>query len=197
MLSFRAYAMAVERVERRLRRVAAALDTAGIPYAVVGGNAVAAWVARADPSATRTTKDVDLLVRRADLARVTATLAALGFERQDLRSLVLFIDPEEPSRRSGVHLVWADERVLPSYPLPAPSVDEAERDPEGFRVLSLAALVRMKLTSYRDIDRVHVADLLSVRLIDDRVRAALPADLQERLRAIEKQMGPQSGELYE
>ncbi len=197
MLSFRAYAMAVERVERRLRRVAAALDTAGIPYAVVGGNAVAAWVARADPSATRTTKDVDLLVRRADLARVTTALAALGFERQDLRSLVLFIDPEEPSRRSGVHLVWADERVLPSYPLPAPSVDEAERDPEGFRVLSLAALVRMKLTSYRDIDRVHVADLLSVRLIDDRVRATLPADLQERLRAIEKQMEPQSGELCE
>ena len=28
MLSFRAYVMAVERVERRLRRVAAALDTA-------------------------------------------------------------------------------------------------------------------------------------------------------------------------
>ena len=63
--------MAVDRVERRLRRVAAALDAASIPYALVGGNAVASWVARVDPSATRATKDVDLLVRRADLDRIT------------------------------------------------------------------------------------------------------------------------------
>jgi hypothetical protein len=193
-MSFRTYAMAVERVERRLRRVTAALDEAGISYAVVGGNAVATWVARADPSATRTTKDVDVLVARRDLEGVTAALAGLGFQRQDLRSLVLFIDPEEPSRRAGVHLVWADERVLPSYLLPAPSVDEAERDPEGFRVLSLPALVRMKLTSYRDIDRVHIADLLGVRLIDDHVRASLPTELRERLRAIEQQMDEQAGD---
>jgi hypothetical protein len=183
----------VERVERRLRRVTAALDAARIPYAVVGDNAVAVWVARADPSATRATKHVDILVERADLELVTAALTGLGFERQDLRSLVWFIDPEEPSRRAGVHLVWANERVLPSYPLPAPAVEEAERDPEGFNVLSLPALVRMKLTSCSDIDRVHIADLLSVRLIDDKVRAALPAALLGRLRAIEEQMDAQAG----
>jgi len=186
--------MAVERVERRLRRVTAALDAAGIPYAVVGGNAVAAWVARADPSATRATKDVDLLVERGDVERVTTTLERLGFQRQNVRSLVLFIDPEEPSRRAGVHLIWANERVFPSYPLAAPAVDEAEQDPAGFRVLSLRALVRMKLTSYRDIDRVHVADLRSVGLIDEHVRAALPAVLLERLRAVEQQMDEQAGE---
>ena len=179
--------MAVERVERRLRRVAAELDASGIPYAVVGGNAVAAWVARADPSATRTTKDVDLLVRRTDLDRITTVFTGLGFAREDLRSLVLFLDPEEPSRRSGVHLVWADERVRPSYVVPAPSVDEAEVDPEGFRVLSLPALVRMKLTSYRDIDRVHVADLLSVGLVDESVRGPLPPELRQRLDDIERQ----------
>lgn len=188
MISFRAYAMAVERVERCLRRVTAALNAAGISYAVVGGNAVAAWVARADPSATRSTKDVDLLVRRADLDRVMAVISGLGFERQDLRSPVLFVDPGEPSRRAGVRLVWADEHVRPSYTVPAPSVDEAELDPEGFRVLSLPALVRMKLTSYRDIDRVHVADLLSVGLIDESVRRALPAELRERLASIEQQV---------
>ncbi len=129
--------MAVERVERRLRRVAAALDGAGIPYAVIGGNAVAAWVARADPSATRATKDVELLVRHDDLECITATLGVLDFERQDLRGLVLFIDPEEPSRRSGVRLVRAGERVRPSYLVPAPRVEEAVRDPEGFLVLSM------------------------------------------------------------
>jgi len=180
--------MAVDRVEKRLRHVTAALEAAGIRYAVIGGNAVARWVARIDPSATRSTKDVDVLVRRADLDRITDTLNGLGFARDDLRRLVMFLDPAEPSRRAGVHLVWADERVRPSYALPAPSVDDAVRDTEGFWVLDLPALVRMKLTSFRDIDRVHVADLLAVGLIDDSVRAALPRQLQGRLSDVEQSM---------
>ncbi len=178
--------MAVERVERRLKQVTAALDAAGIAYAVVGGNAVAAWVGRADPAATRATKDVDLLVRSEDLERVTEVMGELGFLREDLRRLVLFIDPDEPSRRSGVHLVWAEQLVRPSYVCPAPSVQEVVRDPGGFWVLDLPALVRMKLTSNRDIDRAHVADMLNVGLIDEAVRASLPRVLQERLEAIQQ-----------
>lgn len=165
----------------------AALDAAGIPYAVVGGNAVAAWVGRVDASATRATKDVDLLVRRADTERVAIVLEGLGLRRETLRDLVLFVDPVENSRRSGVHLVWAAERVRPSYTVPSPDVTEAERDPEGFLVLSLGALVRMKLTSFRDIDRVHIADMLSVGLISAAVRAALPEPLQARLDEIASQ----------
>lgn len=186
MISFHSHVMAVDRVERRLRRVAAALDAVGVPYAVAGGNAVAAWVGRVDPSATRATKDVDVLVRRADLDRVARAIEGLGFARVDLRGLVLFVDPDEPSKRAGVHLVWAGERVRPSYTVPAPDVSEAERDPEGFAVLGLAALVRMKLTSFRDIDRVHVADLLSVGLVTDEVRASLPPELRDRLREVER-----------
>ena len=176
--------MAVDRVEKRLRRVASALDAAGVSYAVVGGNAVASWVARVDLSATRATKDVDLLVRRADLPAVTAALTSIGLTREDLRGLVLFVDPEEPSRKAGVHLVWAGERVRPSYETPAPDVAESQRDPEGFRVLNLEALVRMKLTSFRDIDRVHIADMKSVGLITPEVRESLPAALRERLDSI-------------
>lgn len=177
--------MAVDRVEKRLRRVAAALDAADIGYAVIGGNAVAAWVARVDPSATRATKDVDLLVERADLDRITEVMDGLGFGRHDLRNLVLFTDPEEPSKRAGVHLVWANEKVRPSYALPAPSTDETVRDPEGLLILNLPALVRMKLTSFRDIDRVHIADMLSVGLIDYALRSALPDDLRARLAEVE------------
>lgn len=164
----------------------AALDAAGIRYAVVGGNAVAAWVGRVDTGATRATRDVDLLVLRADAPRITATLAVLGFAREDLRDLVLFLDPDEPSKRSGVHLVWAGERIRPSYIVPAPSVDESVRDPEGFSLIDLAALVRMKLTSFRDIDRVHVADMLSVGLIDRAVRGSLPPELLLRLQEVER-----------
>jgi hypothetical protein len=183
--------MAVDRVERRLRRVTAALDAAGVRYAVVGGNAVAAWVGRVDPSATRATKDVDLLVQRSDLEAISRVMHDLGFERQVLRSLVLFIDPEEPSRRAGVHLVWADELVRPSYLCAAPSVAEAVRDPEGFWVLNLSALVRMKLTSNRHIDRAHVADMLSVGLVTESVEQALPAPLRERLAEIRRSLEEQ------
>ena len=83
--SFRAFLMAVQRVEQRLRKVTTALDEAGIRYAVIGGSAVAAWVAQADPSATRTTKDVDLLVNRADLDPITDVFDGLAFKREDLR----------------------------------------------------------------------------------------------------------------
>ena len=179
--------MAIDRVQQRLIKVTAALDAAGIGYAVVGGNAVASWVGRVDAGATRATKDVDLLVRRHDVARITAVITGLGFTREDLRDLVLFIDPDEPSKKSGVHLVWADERIRPSYTIPSPSIDESERDPDGFRVISLPALVRMKLTSFRPIDQVHIADMLSVGLVDPAIKSALPAELRARLAQVEAQ----------
>src|SRR5258706_14387757 len=107
--TFQEYVMAVDRVEKRLRRVTAALDKAGIRYAVIGGNAVAAWVGRKNKSATRATKDVDLLVRRTDIDRISEVMQSIGFDRLDLRRLILFIDPEEPDKRAGVHLAWAGE----------------------------------------------------------------------------------------
>src|SRR5262249_27166261 len=164
--AFRDYVMAIERVEQRLRRATAALTAAGVRYAVVGGNAVAVWVAKRNPAATRTTKDVDLLVERADIERISRALEDAGVQRVDLRRLVLFIDPEEPDRKSGVHLVWARQKVRPSYAHPAPAVEESVQSPDGYSVLDLPALLRMKLTSFRDIDRVHVSDLLSVGAID-------------------------------
>src|SRR6476620_11702980 len=62
---------AVAKVRERLLRATQALNQAGIPYAVAGGNAVASWVATIDEGAVRNTRDVDLLVRRADLVEVT------------------------------------------------------------------------------------------------------------------------------
>lgn len=46
---------AVEKVCERLLRATGALEKAGIPYAVIGGNAVAARVSRVDESAVRNT----------------------------------------------------------------------------------------------------------------------------------------------
>jgi len=180
--------MAIDRVQQRLARTTAALDAAGIRYAVVGGNAVASWVSSVDPGATRATKDVDLMVRRADVAQVTSVLSStpLNFTRHDLRDIVLFVDPDEPSKKSGVHLVWADERIRPSYSVSSPSVEESQRSPDGFWVVTLSGLVRMKLTSFRDVDRVHISDMLSVGLITAPIRASLPPELLSRLETVER-----------
>src|SRR5438270_13836545 len=69
---------AVAKVRERLLRATAALNQAGVPYAVVGGNAVASWVATVDEGAVRTTRDVDLLVRRSGLPTVAAALERAG-----------------------------------------------------------------------------------------------------------------------
>jgi hypothetical protein len=54
---------AAEKVRERLNRTCHALESAGIPYAIIGGNAVAAWVATIDDGAVRNTRDVDILLR--------------------------------------------------------------------------------------------------------------------------------------
>src|SRR5258708_29178272 len=70
---------AVEKVRDRLLRSARALDEAGVPYAIAGANAVAAWVSRVDEAAVRNTQDVGILLQRGDLDRATTALATAGF----------------------------------------------------------------------------------------------------------------------
>ena len=138
-------------------------------------------MARADPSGARVTRDVDIRVLRADLEHITAVLESEEFNREDLRIRVLFIDHREPDRRAGVHLVWPDAPDRRSYICAAPSLYETIRIPGGFAILDLPSLVRMNLTSFGDIDRVHVKDMLSVGLIDERIRENLPSALLNRL----------------
>jgi hypothetical protein len=68
---------AVEKVKERLLRAANALESANVPYAIVGGNAIAAWVTTVDESAVRNTRDVDVLIRRDGLDRASAAPPAL------------------------------------------------------------------------------------------------------------------------
>ena len=156
---------AVERVRQRLIRASAALDGAGIAYAVIGGNAVAAWVSQVDLAAVRNTQDVDILLLRADLPGAIGALEAAGFVYRHVAGVDLFLDGEHAKARDAVHVVFAGEHVRPEYAAAAPNIAEGVAGP-SFRVLGLDALVRMKLTSYRLKDRVHLQDLLGVGLID-------------------------------
>jgi hypothetical protein len=174
---------AVEKVRERLLRATAALDRAAIPYAVAGGNAVAAWVSRVDEAAVRNTQDVDLLLRRDDFDAATQALSKAGFVRRHAAGIDLFLDGPQAKARDAVHVVFAGEKVRPQYVLPAPDVAESELTPT-FRVLNLDALVRMKLTSFRDKDRMHLRDLLEVGLIDASWRDRLPPELAPRLQQL-------------
>ncbi len=174
---------AVEKVRDRLTRAAAALDVRAVPYAVVGGNAVAAWVSRVDEAAVRNTQDVDILIRRADLPAAAAALADAGFRHQEVAGVDMFLDGETAGPRDAVRVVFAGEYVQPNDTHPTPDVTESEAG-GPFRVLSLAALVRMKLTSYRRKDQMHLLDLSAVGLIDADWLSRVPADLAERLREL-------------
>ena len=174
---------AVEKVRDRLLRAAAALETSGVPYAVTGGNAVAAWVSKIDEAAVRNTQDVDLLIRRVDFTRVAEVLEKAGFVRRHAAGIEMFLDGPEAKARDAVHILFAGEKVRPEYAYPTTDVEPCDRG-AGFRVVALESLVQMKLTSFRDKDRMHVRDLLDVGLVDESWLARLPADLAGRLKEL-------------
>jgi len=174
---------AVEKVRERLQRVSAALDAAGVPYAVIGGNAVAAWVSRVDESAVRNTQDVDILLRRADLPRATAALESVGFVYRKVGPIPMFLDGPGAKARDAVHVIFAEEKVRPEDVVAAPRIDEREVT-GNMSVVALESLVRMKLTSFRDKDRMHLRDMLDVGLVDATWPARFPPELASRLQEL-------------
>jgi hypothetical protein len=174
---------AVEKVRERLLRSTAALEKGGVAYAVVGGNAVAYWVTRVDASAVRNTQDVDILVRRSDLEAAKAALKEAGFVYHETFEVLMFVDGPKAGARDAVHVLFADEKVRPDDAAAAPSVSESERG-EFFLVVSLEALVRMKLTSFRRKDQVHIQDMISVGLIDASWVKRFPPELASRLQEL-------------
>lgn len=174
---------AVEAVRERLARATAALTKAGVPHAVVGGNAVAAWVSRVDRAAVRNTQDVDLLLDRSDLPAAIEALSAVGFVYRHVKSIDLFLDGEGAKARDAVHVVFAGEKVRADHEEAAPRVEQSELS-GGMRVLALEPLVRMKLTSFRDKDRMHLRDLIEVGLVNNDWPSRLPETLAKRLQEL-------------
>jgi hypothetical protein len=174
---------AVAKVRERLLRATAALNQIGVPYAVVGGNAVASWVATVDEGAVRTTRDIDILVRRSDLPAISAALKQAGFVDDELLDVVMFRDGAEGKPSEAIHLLFAGEKIRPNHPLPAPEIQTVE-DPANFHVIELESLILMKLMSNRDKDRTHLRDLIGVRLIDRSWLTRLPPELADRLKQI-------------
>jgi len=174
---------AVEKVRERLLRATAALETAGLAYAVAGGNAVAVWVTRVDEAAVRNTRDVDILLRRADLDAARIALENAGFVYRYVANRDVFLDGPAAKVRDAVHIVFAGEKVRAHEALPNPDVTESE-DADAFRILTLTALAQIKLTAFRDKDRTHLRDLIEVGLLDETWVARFPPELGARLQRL-------------
>lgn len=182
--SFDRVVQAVELVKERLFRATGALERDGIPYAVAGGNAVASWVSRVDVDAARSTVDVNILVRREDLDTIKRSLASVGFIHRHAGGLDMFLDGPDGRPRSGIHLIFADEKVRDDEPAANPSVTQHEIAEGSYRVLSLEALVQIKLTAFRDKDRTHLRDFIELGLVDASWVEKLTPVLAQRLQQL-------------
>jgi hypothetical protein len=180
LLSLDRMERAVEKVRDRLLRSTAALEAAGVPYAVIGGNAVMAWVEQADEAAVRFTQDVDLVLRREDLDRAREALEKAGFVYRRSAGIEMFLDGPAAKARDAVHVIFSGEKVRPEYVAAVPDVAESVSF-TSYRVLALEAVVRMKLTSYRDKDKMHLRDMIDVGLIDATWPSRYPPELAARL----------------
>jgi hypothetical protein len=183
MLTAVAYDTHVEQLFERMQQFHSLLTAARIPYRIVGGMAVFIHVFERDPLRARLTSDVDAAIDRRHLASIIEAVRTAGWVFRHAAGVDMLIDAVQPRGRSAVHLLFLNEKVRPEYAeaVPASAPDTTR---EGILVAPVADLVRMKLTSYRLKDRVHIQDLDGVGLISPEMEGQLPKLLRDRLAEI-------------
>jgi hypothetical protein len=164
-----------------LDRAEAVLRDAGVAHRIVGGVAVYLHVSNAEEEAGRLTRDVDVAIRREDLDRISEAATRHGFVLRHVAGLDMLLDAAKPKARSGIQLVFAGEKVRPDYPESAPDIAGEPAVVRGYWLMPVPDLVRMKLTSFRLKDRVHIQDMDEVGLITAEIEAELSGVLRERL----------------
>jgi len=171
---------AVEQILDVAARFTALLEKAGIPCRVVGGLASYLHVDQVDPLSARLTRDVDVAIDRARLEAVRAAVEPHGFLFRHAAGVDMFLLAENPNARSGVHLIFVGEKFRPEdlEPIPASTPVRAK---QGILIAPVADLVRMKLTSFRLKDKVHIQDLDGVGLITPEIEQGLSEPLRQRL----------------
>jgi hypothetical protein len=181
MISAAAYDLHVEQLFEKVKRLHAALDAAGIPYCIVGGVAVFLQVEERSSGKGRMTRDVDVAVDRRQLARIVAAAEKHGFKYRHAAGLDMLVDPAKPRASTAIHLLFMGEKVRPDDLEPVPGFSKPTRTAEGIPIAPVADLVRMKLTSFRLRDKVHIQDMDSVGLITPEIEASLSEPLRARL----------------
>lgn len=170
----------VERLFDLAKIIEDAFSSAGLEYRVIGGLAAYLYIEDSDPDAGRLTKDIDIAVQREDLEKIARAVQPFGLEYRHTASVDMLVPVGDPSARRAVHLVFTGEKVKPEYVEPVPTLGPTRRL-QGIRVIPIAHLVRMKLTSYRLRDQTHLKDLDEAGLITPEIESSLSPILRERL----------------
>jgi hypothetical protein len=148
-----------------LHKIAHTLANEDIPYERIGALAVLIHVEEANPEHSTITRDVDLMARRGDLERIReAGIDTLPHNRAD-------------GSGPAVNLTFtATDGAI--------TVERKNILGEEVFVAPAADLVTMKLSSYRDKDRVHIRSMDAAVLITPDVENELTPLLLGRLRHI-------------
>jgi hypothetical protein len=150
---------------------------------VIGGNAVQLWVAQVDESVVRNTRDVDIIINPEDLPKAIIALEKVGFIYRHVKSIDMFLDGPDAKARDAVHVLFAGVKVKQTDSEPVPQIDKVAII-KNLRTIPLEGLVKLKLISFRDKDRTHLRDMLSINLIDETWLDKLPTELAERLKIL-------------
>lgn len=161
-------------------RVEKAFSSAGLEYRVAGGLAAYLYVEEAEPDAGRLTKDIDIVVRREDLERIAQAVEPFGLQYRHLPGVDMLVQAGAPSARRAVHMIFAGEKVRQEYPERVPELGPS-RTIRDIRLVPLADLIRMKLTSFRLKDQMHIQDLDEAGLIGQEMEGGLSEVLLDRL----------------
>ena len=169
-----------------LHRSSYALASEDIPYELIGGLAVLIHVEEANPEHSTLTRDIDLMVRRADLERIREAAARNGFRFRHAAGVDMLLYGSTDSAKNAVHLLFTGEKVRPSQVTQNPPIEPEKKSilGEEFFIAPVADLVTMKLSSYRDKDRVHIRSMDAAGLITLRVQNKLAPELLARLQHI-------------
>ncbi len=169
-----------------LQKLSLPMEKAGVPHQFVGGLAVFLHVENADSTHSSLTRDIDLMIRRDDMARVVAIAEENGFRFRHSAGLDILLYGETNSERNAVHLLFTGEKVKETQVETHPKIRPVRAGVHGqdFLVIPVEDLVRMKLSSYRDKDRVHVRGMDAAGLITEEVEQVLGDELRARLKHV-------------
>ena len=148
---------AQQKIYNRLAKIADIFADIKAEYAVIGGNAVIVWM-RAKQMDSRTTRDVDLMLRKEDLPGIRFALEKKGYEFIKTGGMCLFFDTTEGVERkvqNGIHLFFCGEKIM-NFTTPELAYTEIG----GMKVATIANLVKMKVAAARPIDLEHLQDLV-------------------------------------
>jgi predicted DNA binding CopG/RHH family protein len=169
-----------------LHKISEALEEEGVPYELIGGLAVFVHVEEANPEYATLTRDVDLMIRREDLERIKEIAAKHGFRFRHTAGIDMLLHGDTNSAKNAVHLIFSGEKVKSSQIVPNPPITPEKKHLHGGEVMVIPVLdlVRMKLSSWRLKDQVHIQGMDSAGLITAGVEDSLPAELLARLHQV-------------